>query len=124
MPESTEYLGELKKNYDLVFVTESRFAFPLLGLKNVGRYFLSISVAPGEVPLFFEFHEKSVTRLNFVHWIYRRSKSLLYRDYPFYRTISRRELRTLLNQPAYYRQVDGVSFFTTCPSAAAGWEPL
>jgi|GEM_PF-1705874 len=78
----------------------------------------------GNAPLFFEFHENSATWLNFVHWIYRKCKSLVYRDYPFYRTISRRELRALLGQQAYYCQIGGVSFFTTCPGPAAGWQAL
>jgi ubiquinone/menaquinone biosynthesis C-methylase UbiE len=75
-------------------------------------------------PLFFEFHEQSVSWLNFLHWTYRTGKVLLYKNYPFYRTISRTKLRALLGQPAYYCQVSGVSFFTTFPQAASNWESL
>ncbi len=47
-PENAAYIEWLKKDYDLVFATESRLAFPLVNLKNIGRYLLSLGAKPGE----------------------------------------------------------------------------
>ncbi len=47
-PEREEHLQSLKQDFDLVFATDSRFAFPFLNLKNMGRYLLARGAAPGE----------------------------------------------------------------------------
>ncbi|MEK7679880.1 MAG: hypothetical protein AAB356_06790, partial [Deltaproteobacteria bacterium] len=47
-PDNAEYLKSLEKNFDLLFKTDSPFAFPLVNLKSVGRYLISIGASPGE----------------------------------------------------------------------------
>jgi hypothetical protein len=42
------YLKSLNDEYNLVFKTESMFAFPRSNLKEIGRYFLSIGSSPGQ----------------------------------------------------------------------------
>ncbi len=48
VPDNTEYLKALEKDYKLVFSTRSRFAIPLLNLKEAGRYLISIGAKPGD----------------------------------------------------------------------------
>jgi len=42
------YLESLNDEYDLIFKTKSMFAFPMLNLKEVMRYFLSVGASPGQ----------------------------------------------------------------------------
>lgn len=48
MPDNIEYLKALEKDYELLFSTQSRFAVPLVNLKEIGRYLISIGAQPGE----------------------------------------------------------------------------
>lgn len=48
MPDNAEYLKLLEKNYDLLLKVDSPFAFPLVNLKSIGRYLISIGAKPGE----------------------------------------------------------------------------
>ena len=75
----------------------------------------------GDASLFFEFHEKSPTLVNGLHWFYRNIKKTLYRDYPYLRAIPRKEIRNLVDGASYYH-IPGASFFTTFP--AKGWVPI
>lgn len=45
-PGNEEYLKSLDNDYELVFKTNSRFEFPFLTLKEMGRYLLSIGASP------------------------------------------------------------------------------
>jgi len=47
-PDNIEYLKALEKDYDLLFRTNSLFAIPLINLKSIGRYLISIGAQPGE----------------------------------------------------------------------------
>ncbi len=74
--------------------------------------------------LFFEFHEKKWSILEFIHSIYRR----LNKNLPFYRTLSRSHLKGLLEDCGFndvlYCNERGVSFFTTIEEYNSSWERL
>ncbi len=59
MPDNTEYLKALEKDYELLFRTQSRFAVPLVNLKEIGRYLISIGAQPGERLLGISRHKPS-----------------------------------------------------------------
>lgn len=54
-----DYLKELKEQFDLVFETQSPLAFPLINLKVLGRYILSLGAQPGDRLLSISRHEPS-----------------------------------------------------------------
>ena len=59
------YLKELQGQFDLAFETKSKFVFPLINLKVLGRYFLSLGAQPGEGFLSISRHRPSFNTPDF-----------------------------------------------------------
>jgi len=69
MPDNADYLATLESEYEQVFQTKSPLAFPLINLKSLGRYLISIGAQPGDRLLRISRHRPSTESPNYYIYV-------------------------------------------------------